>query len=191
LNALLEDLLTLARLESRPETLQIEPLNVEELVRGFVADWKLSAARKKIEVEVEIESGLPKLPADAHRIEQVLNNLLENAVKYTEQGGRICIRAQRADECFELRIEDTGIGIPPTDLVHIFERFYRADKARTRELGGTGLGLSIVKHIAQLHGGSVVAESTYGKGTAIIVRLPWEPVSNREAEEAPAPSSRQ
>ncbi|MDB6149605.1 MAG: sensor signal transduction histidine kinase [Chthoniobacter sp.] len=191
LNALLEDLLTLARLESRPETLQIEPLNVEELVRGFVADWKLSAARKKIEVEVEIESGLPKLPADAHRIEQVLNNLLENAVKYTEQGGRICIRAQRADECFELRIEDTGIGIPPTDLVHIFERFYRADKARTRELGGTGLGLSIVKHIAQLHGGSVVAESTYGKGTAIIVRLPWEPVSTREAEEAPAPSSRQ
>ncbi|HSH92951.1 MAG TPA: ATP-binding protein, partial [Roseimicrobium sp.] len=108
------------------------------------------------------------------RIEQVVDNLLENAVKYTDPDGRITLRAAPDRDAVVLRVEDTGIGIPPGDLPHIFERFYRTDKARTREQGGTGLGLSIVKHIVNLHGGTATAESTYGKGTAIILRLPAE-----------------
>ena len=122
-------------------------------------------------------AGLPPLFADRLRLDQVLGNLLENAVKYTGPGGKIRLGAAQFDEEIELRVEDSGLGIPPADLPHIFERFYRADKARTREQGGTGLGLSIVKHIVQAHGGSVAAESTYGAGTTVIVRLPLARVS--------------
>ena len=114
------------------------------------------------------------MAADPQRLEQVLHNLLENAVKFTESGGSILLRAAACNGDMEVRVEDSGQGIPPADLPHIFERFYRADKARSRELGGTGLGLSIVKHIIQLHGGSVAAESKYGKGTTIILHLPLD-----------------
>ena len=172
LNALLEDLLTLARLESRQETLRQEEIAVEEFLRGVGEDWASKMAKKNLTLTLEVAADLPPLFADPLRLEQVLNNLLENAVKYTEPGGRIQLRAACAGGQMELRVEDSGLGIPPADLPHIFERFYRADKARTREQGGTGLGLSIVKHIAQTHGGAVTAESKYGVGTAIIVRLP-------------------
>ena len=172
LNALLEDLLTLARLESRQETLRPEEIVVAELLRGVSADWESKIAKKNLTLALDVAADLPPLFADPLRLEQVLSNLLENAVKYTEPGGRIHLRASCTGGQIELRVEDTGLGIPPADLPHIFERFYRADKARTREQGGTGLGLSIVKHIAQTHGGSVTAESKYGVGTTIIVRLP-------------------
>ncbi len=172
LNALLEDLLTLARLESRQETLHVEEIAVEEFLHGVCADWESKIAKKNLVLSVDVAAELPPFFADRLRLDQVLGNLLENAVKYTEPGGRIRLRASGADGQMELRVEDSGLGIPPADLPHIFERFYRADKARTREQGGTGLGLSIVKHIAQTHGGSVTAESKYGVGTTIIVRLP-------------------
>ena len=172
LNALLEDLLTLARLESREEKLQPEDIAVDAFLRDVAADWETKTAKKQLTLTLDVAAELPPLFADPLRLEQVLNNLLENAVKYTEPGGQIRVRAACAGEQLELRVEDTGLGIPPADLPHIFERFYRADKARTREQGGTGLGLSIVKHIAQTHRGSVTAESKYGVGTTIIVRLP-------------------
>ena len=172
LNALLEDLLTLARLESREEKLQREDIAVDAFLHDVAADWESKVAKKQLTLTLDVAANLPPLFADPLRLEQVLNNLLENAVKYTEPGGQIRVRAARAGEQIELRVEDTGVGIPPADLPHIFERFYRADKARTREQGGTGLGLSIVKHIAQTHGGSVTAESKYGVGTTIIARLP-------------------
>lgn len=172
LNALLEDLLTLARLESRQEKLRIEEVAPEAFLQEIAADWANEIARKELTLTVEVAPGLSALCADPLRLAQVLNNLLENAVKYTAAGGQIRLRAARTGGQFELRVEDTGLGIPPTDLAHVFERFYRADKARTREQGGTGLGLSIVKHIVQTHGGTVQAESEYGKGTTIIVRLP-------------------
>ena len=171
LNALLEDLLILARLESGHDTLRVEPLRLADFVASITGDWMVRIAKKDIELAIDIPADLPMVPADAMRLEQVFNNLLENAAKYTEKG-RIAIAAALAEQTIEVRIEDTGLGIPPADLPHIFERFYRADKARTRGQGGTGLGLSIVKHIVQLHGGTVKAESTYGKGTAIIFRLP-------------------
>jgi two-component system phosphate regulon sensor histidine kinase PhoR len=103
--------------------------------------------------------------------------LLDNAVKYSPPGGEVHMRAQTRDGEMAIEISDAGIGISTDDLPHIFERFYRADKARSRDLGGTGLGLSIVKHIAQLHGGSVEAESRMGQGTTIRVRLPLDEAS--------------
>ncbi len=171
LNALLEDLLTIARLESRHEELEKKDLNLGDLLQAATVDWAAKVREKKLSLSVDAPRDL-RMSADPLRLEQVLNNLLENAVKYTNEGGRICLRAAALGEHVELRVEDTGSGIPPTDLAHIFERFYRADKARSREHGGTGLGLSIVKHIVQLHGGNVTAESSFGKGTAIILRLP-------------------
>ena len=172
LNALIEDLLSLARLESRHEELHLEPIGIEEFVRAITADWSGKLAEKNIVLFRDIPAGLPPLHADLLRLEQVFGNLLENAVKYTADGGRITIRARHEGPAIEFRVEDTGLGILPADVPHIFERFYRADKARSREHGGTGLGLSIVKHIVQSHGGTVSAESTYGKGTAIMLRLP-------------------
>ena len=172
LNALLEDLLILARLESRQDTLRPEPIRLAEFVAGVTGDWAGRIGHKAIELVTDIPADLPLLPADPMRLEQVFNNLLENATKYTENGGRIALTAVLAGPAIEVRVEDSGSGIPPVDLPHIFERFYRADKARTRGQGGTGLGLSIVKHIVHAHGGTVRAESTYGKGTAIIFRLP-------------------
>lgn len=172
LNALLEDLLTLARLESRQERVARTDVDLGQLMQSVAGDWADKVRQKKLTLTVEVAPGLAPVSADRFRIEQVLHNLLENAVKYTEPDGRITLRATFDAEAVILRVEDTGIGIPPADLPHIFERFYRADKARSREQGGTGLGLSIVKHIVQLHGGTVSAESKYGKGTAIVLRLP-------------------
>ncbi len=172
LNALLEDLLILARLESRQDTLRPEPIRLGEFVASITGDWSSRIGNKGIELVTDIPADLPVLPADPMRLEQVVSNLLENATKYTEKGGRIAIAAAVAGRAIEVRVEDSGIGIPPADLPHVFERFYRADKARTRGQGGTGLGLSIVKHIVQAHGGTVQAASTYGKGTVITFRLP-------------------
>ena len=169
LNALLEDLLTLARLESRPDKLDLRPLDLATLIRGVSAEWLKRAESKGIAVDHDLPE-LPAIEGDASKLEQVFNNLLENAVKYTEHGGRVRVTAALTGREVEVAFADTGIGILPADLPHVFERFYRADKARTR--GGTGLGLSIVKHIVQLHGGTVSAQSTYGEGTTVTLRMP-------------------
>ena len=172
LNALIEDLLSLARLESRHEALNLAPIEIGEFLRTLSVDWARKLAEKGIALSCDLQADLPPLHADRLRLEQVFGNLLENAVKYTGPDGRIDIRARVEGACIEFRVEDTGLGILPADVPHIFERFYRADKARSREHGGTGLGLSIVKHIVQSHGGTVTAESTYGEGTTIALRLP-------------------
>lgn len=172
LNAILEDLLLLARLESRDQQLVCEQIDVTAFLHDTVKDWQRTTRAKQIRLELDAAPGLPPLRANRLRLEQVLANLLDNAVKYTDPGGHVAVRARTNGSNLELRIEDSGRGIPPADLPHIFERFYRADKARSREQGGTGLGLSIVKHIVQSHGGTVTAESTYAKGTTICVCLP-------------------
>lgn len=179
LNALVEDLLTLARMESRREELHLEPLDTVGFLREVESGWKLKFQANKVRFCIEIAPDFPMIQADAFRLEQVFNNLLENALKYTPTEGSVTIHALpspagngRSEAHAEFRVIDTGSGIPKTDLPHVFERFYRADKARSRALGGTGLGLSIVKHIVQLHGGTVRAESELGKGSTFIVRLP-------------------
>ena len=175
LNALVEDLLILARLESRDEKLHLAPLDVAKFLRESVTDWSLRSAEKQIALTADIAPGVRMISADAFRLEQVMGNLIENAIKYTNNGGRVTVHASVAEDGVEIRVEDTGLGIPAADVPRIFERFYRADKGRSREHGGTGLGLSIVKHIVLAHGGSVRAESEHGRGTRIIFRLPKTP----------------
>jgi two-component system phosphate regulon sensor histidine kinase PhoR len=177
LNAILEDLLILARLESRHEQLQLEPVDMEAFCETLVRDWAAKVAAKNVTLVSDVQPGLDDMLADPLRLEQVFSNLLDNALKYTPVNGQITISVRYEGESFLVAIRDSGAGIPPTDLPHIFERFYRADKARTRDQGGTGLGLSIVKHIMQSHGGSVRAESTYGSGTSIVLTFPASPVT--------------
>ena len=118
-------------------------------------DWANRLAAKNLRLELEVPDNFPALRVDERRLEEVVHNLLDNAVKYSHQNGRILIQAGAPDQEVVLSVRDEGVGIAANDLPRIFERFYRADRARSRELGGTGLGLSIVKHIAQLHGGRV------------------------------------
>jgi two-component system, OmpR family, phosphate regulon sensor histidine kinase PhoR len=172
LSALTDDLLSLARLESGHSNLQLQDVRLSELFASIVRDWGKRFAEKKLSVDVAVSPSLPVIQADPTRLQEILYNLLDNAVKYSHPGGKIRLEATHRDHAVEINVTDTGIGIPEADLPRIFERFYRADKARSRELGGTGLGLSIVKHIAQMHGGVVNAESTAGRGTTIRVSLP-------------------
>lgn len=172
MNHLVEDLLMLARLESDRLQLEFDRVSIPELIQELVDDWNLKLAEKKIGVQLEVPPDLPPVWGDRLRLEQVFSNLLENAVKYSRPDTTIMFSARQQDNFVAVRIRDHGVGIPPQDLAHIFERFYRVDKSRARSDGGTGLGLSIVKHIIQRHGGSVSAESTFNEGTAIEVRLP-------------------
>ena len=172
LGVLVDDLLTLAQLESANPDLQLSDVRVRELFAAIVHDWAKKFAEKKLSVDIAIAANLPVIRADETRLQEVLYNLLDNSLKYTQAGGKISLQAQRHGDEIALSVGDTGLGISETDLPRVFERFYRADKARSRELGGTGLGLSIVKHIAQMHGGRVEAESELGRGTTIRVLLP-------------------
>jgi len=177
LNLLVNDLLSLARLESKEANLQLAEIKLRDFLEGVTRDWKKRLAGKSLRLELEVPDNFPTLRADERRLEEVVHNLLDNAVKYSPQNGRILIQASAPNQEVVLSVCDAGVGIAAGELPRIFERFYRADRARSRELGGTGLGLSIVKHIAQLHGGRVEAESVAGQGTTIRVILP-NPVAN-------------
>jgi two-component system, OmpR family, phosphate regulon sensor histidine kinase PhoR len=172
LGLLVDDLLSLARLESSNANLELSAVRVEELFNNVVRDWKEKLAAKNLKVIVDLAPDVSTFRADETRLREVLYNLLENAVKYSRENEQIHLRAAQRGSQLVLSVTDNGLGISKDDLPRIFERFYRADKARSRELGGTGLGLAIVKHIAQLHGGRVEAESELGKGTTIRVVLP-------------------
>ena len=172
LNLLVNDLLSLARLESKEANLQLAEIKLRDFLEGVTRDWTKRLAGKNLRLELEVPDNFPTLRVDERRLEEVVHNLLDNAVKYSHQNGRILLQAGAPDQEVVLSVRDEGIGIAANDLPRIFERFYRADRARSREVGGTGLGLSIVKHIAQLHGGRVEAESVVGQGTTIRVILP-------------------
>jgi len=174
LNNLVLDLLSLARLESGSQNLEVQSIVIADLVRDIVEHFRRRAEGKKLSIEVlsPEEPSAAEIRTDEEALRQILDNLLDNAIKYTPEGGRIRVRWYgRGDQiCFE--VEDNGIGIPEMDLPRIFERFYRVDKARSRELGGTGLGLAIVKNLAQVLRGSVSAASTLGQGSLFTVALP-------------------
>jgi two-component system phosphate regulon sensor histidine kinase PhoR len=175
LQRLVHDLLSLAQLESSQATLELSAVRVDELFNNLIRDWKEKLAAKNLKVIVDLTPEALTLHADGTRLEEVLYNLLDNAVKFSRNNGRIHLRATRRGSDMVLSVADEGLGIGKEHLPRIFERFYRADKARSRELGGTGLGLAIVKHIAQLHGGWVEAHSEQGRGTTIRVVLPEKP----------------
>lgn len=172
LSALVEDVLSLARLESPGAELSLSEIDLEEFFCEILRDWNARLAAKQLKPHLKVAPDLPKLEADENRLQEIIYNLLDNAVKYSHPGGDVLIEAQRTGNRVRISVSDEGVGILPEDLPRIFERFYRVDKARSRELGGTGLGLSIVKHIAQLHGGTAVAQSEPGKSTTISVILP-------------------
>jgi two-component system, OmpR family, phosphate regulon sensor histidine kinase PhoR len=175
LQRLVDDLLSLAQLESSQAHLQLSVVRMDELFNNLIRDWKEKLAGKNLKVIVDLPSEALTLRADGTRLEEVLHNLLDNAVKFSPENGEIRLRGTRCGSNVVLSVADTGIGISKEHLPRVFERFYRADKARSRELGGTGLGLAIVKHIAQLHGGGVEAESELGRGTTIRIVLPELP----------------
>ena len=172
LAALVEDLLVLARMESNADELSPEEIHLPDLLRDIARDFALRAKKKGVTLRIEVPADIEPLYADALRMEQVLTNLTDNALKFTPEGGTVTLGGASSDGETRLWVSDTGQGILSSHLPHIFERFYRVDKGRSRDIGGTGLGLSIVKHIARAHGGDVEAESTFGKGTTIRLRLP-------------------
>ncbi len=172
LNSLLEDLLALSRLESINPGLRRESTDLAQLLNGLLDDYRARPTAADHKLTASITPAAGSLLIDPLKITQVLENLIDNALKYTPKGSHIDISAQRHETKTEICVRDNGPGIPVADLPHIFERFYRVDKGRSRENGGTGLGLSIVKHIVQLHGGQVRVESKLGQGTAFSFTLP-------------------
>ena len=172
LNALVEDLLVLTRLDGRQLKTEFSAIRLDAFFRQLVRDWSNRKNSGEVDLQIDIPTDLPPVDADALRLEQVMLNLLENAVAYTNPPRKVVLSAARRGDRVEIRVSDNGIGIPPDDLAHVFERFYRVDKSRGRTSGGTGLGLAIVKHIIQTHNGTVHAESELGKGTSIVIRLP-------------------
>ena len=171
---IVQDLLDLSRFDSGHSKLALEKFSIEQSVREVYAAIALEAKKRGHVLNLEVEWGLPKIRGDRARIEQVLMNIITNALKYTPDGGRIDIYSGRAGNRVWVKIEDTGVGIPEEDLAHVFERFYRVDKARSRESGGTGLGLPIAKEIVTMHGGDIEITSAQGKGTSVTVTLPVE-----------------
>ena len=176
LGRLLNDLTDLSNIELGKVALRREPVRVDEVVASVVGIIAPRAARAKVDVTSHVPPDLPQVPADRDRLAQILINLVDNAVKYTPEGGSVTVTARRvAESTIETAVTDTGIGIPPADLPRITERFYRVDRARSRELGGTGLGLAIVKHLVMAHGGQLGIESEQERGTSVRFTLPIEP----------------
>jgi two-component system phosphate regulon sensor histidine kinase PhoR len=173
LKLLIEDLLTISELESGRMKLNLQVVPLHTIVDKVIADLRSRAQAK----EVTLANETPGLSvrADGDRLEQVLSNLIDNAIKYGHVGGKVVVGARVVEAGqVEVQVEDDGPGIPPEALERVFERFYRVDKARSREQGGTGLGLSIVKHIVQSHGGRVWARGELGRGAAFHFTLPQD-----------------
>ncbi|WP_246029132.1 two-component system histidine kinase PnpS [Paenibacillus humicus] len=176
LNRLIGDILELSKIESRRVPLQFSPIDLASFMERSMTILESEAARKSITMTLDNAPGI-YLEADEDRLRQVVANLLQNGISYTPEGGKVSVRTslvqgEGGSEMVQIRIVDTGIGIPRKDLPRIFERFYRVDKARSRVSGGTGLGLSIVKHLVELHHGSITVDSTVGVGTAFTIELP-------------------
>lgn len=169
---LTDDLLKLARIEAGKLEVQFFPVGILELIEGCAETTLLKATRKQIAIEINIPPGLPSVLGDASLLRDVLQNLLDNAVQYTPEGGRISINAEADPREVVFTVADTGIGIPLAEQERIFERFYRVDPARSREAGGTGLGLSIAKHIVDAHGGRLSVESEIGHGSKFSFSVP-------------------
>lgn len=171
MSRLIDDLLVLSRIESNQLPIEPATLDLCEFMSTVVSGFKKQAQDKGIELITEFREEPVKVFADRDRLEQVMVNLLDNAIKYTQSGGRAEVTVSSDGGEARVDVSDTGIGIPPEDLSRIFERFYRVDKARSRELGGTGLGLAIVKHIVQGINGRVNVSSVPGKGSCFSLFL--------------------
>lgn len=180
LNQMLEELLTLSRLETNPGALQFELVSLHKIIAETVEPFRHRLAANQ-SLELALADGNDTLMLDPMRVAQVIENLLENALRHAKGFTRLVISTEVKAGGVACRVTDNGQGIPNKDLPHLFERFYRVDKGRSRESGGTGLGLSIVKHIVQQHGGSVAAESRLGEGASMVFEIPYPEVLAEKA----------
>ena len=171
LGHLINDLLALARTDESKVLLELEPVRLDLLLSDVAATTEPLATEKGITLEVQAKQPATIL-GDEVRLIQVIMNLIDNAITYTNSGGKVLLQVEIKDNNVMLRVSDTGIGIEQHHLEHIFERFYRVDPARTRAAGGTGLGLAIVDWIVRAHNGSISVQSQVGQGTTFIVQLP-------------------
>jgi two-component system phosphate regulon sensor histidine kinase PhoR len=169
--AIVEDLLVLSRLEAPGAKPAKERIDVRPIAEDVLELFAERAAARGVGLVLEAPDGLPPLAADPAQLEGLLLNLVDNAVKYTDKG-TVTVRLGAGEGRFRLEVADTGVGIDPDHLPHVFERFYVADKSRSKKLGGTGLGLAIVKHVVQAHEGSVSIRSRLGEGTIVLVEIP-------------------
>ena len=170
LSRLTADLLDIARLEAGYKP-RVEIVDVAQSVEAVLGTLQVKAEPKRITLDKELAPEL-RVSAERAAVEQILTNLVENAIKYTPAGGRVTVRDEVRGGKVRILVEDSGPGIPKEHQARLFERFYRVDDARSRDLGGTGLGLAIVKHLALANGGDVSVESDVGKGSRFIVSLP-------------------
>ncbi|MFQ6083910.1 MAG: two-component system histidine kinase PnpS [Candidatus Aminicenantia bacterium] len=169
---LVNDILSLSRIESREIKMNLQPVSVKEIIENIRTLYRDKIESKKQSFQMNIPSELSPVLADPERIAQAFSNLIDNAIKFTPEKGKIMVKAQEIDNFIRIDVSDTGIGIAEEHLPRIFERFYRVDKARSREMGGTGLGLAIVKHIVQAHQGKTTVKSQPEKGSTFSVFLP-------------------
>lgn len=178
MSAIIENLLTLAKADKGSTHLSMDDVWLRPLIRELFEDSEILAESKKITIRPgALDDAL--ITGDPVRLRQLFLNLIDNAIKYTPEHGTVEISLTRTPLTAVVRITDSGIGIPPDELPKIFDRFYRVDKARSRELGGSGLGLSISKWIAEVHGGSITVESAVNSGSTFTVTLPLKPHSSQ------------
>jgi two-component system, OmpR family, phosphate regulon sensor histidine kinase PhoR len=169
---LTDDLLKLSKMDADRLELEVRPVGVSQLVESCLETSQHRAAEKNIRISVNIAENLPEIAGDRRLLAEVLQNLLDNATQYTPPGGQILVSAETDDGEVIFTVSDTGIGIPQADQPRIFERFYRVDAARSREVGGTGLGLAIAKHLVEVHGGRIWVESEVGQGSQFHFSVP-------------------
>jgi two-component system phosphate regulon sensor histidine kinase PhoR len=170
LTQMVAELTELTRIETGKTELRLEMVNLNQLVEEIIKQLGPQAERQQLSIKKELAPDLPPVPADIERIRQVMVNLTHNAIKFTSPGGNITIASRSGDNSVTVDVTDTGIGISRSDLPHVFERFYKVDRARSG--GGTGMGLAIAKHVIEAHGGSIRVQSQEGKGSTFSFDLP-------------------
>lgn len=185
MSRIVKDLLTLSRLDHGRDVLKRNRIDITQLLSGIIEKMSFDAKAHRHTLTFTVTTRLPIYYGDRDRLEQVVTNIISNALKYTPDGGRIEVFAGQVYNELYIKVKDNGIGIPKSDLERIFERFYRVDKARTRKAGGTGLGLAIAKEIVEAHGGKIVMQSEPNKGSEVIITLPLK-YEQAGAKERPA-----
>ncbi|GAA3410818.1 cell wall metabolism sensor histidine kinase WalK [Paenibacillus hodogayensis] len=179
---LVNDLLHLSRLDSRNALISKVPTNIPDMLEEVADRFSFQLHQKAISIEIDAGADIQSVMLDRDQIDQVLDNLVSNAIKYTPEGGAIALRATLTEKAWlEIAVQDNGIGIPRKDLTRIFDRFYRVDKARSRNMGGTGLGLSIAREIVKAHGGTIALDSELNQGTRVTFALPVQQMEGEPA----------